>query len=217
MKSAGLSSSMGMVPQVSEQLPNDEALVSGLRDGRTAAADELIDRFATPLVRYFRVHLPDPESAEDMAQEVFLRLMSMIRRGSAVKSLYSLVFTIARNLASDIRKMHSRAPRVESLDEEFESDDAPPGPVMVRLAAPGPNPRENAAATQRNSRIEEALRALPADIREIVVLRHIDGLDGKTIAATLGIAEGTVWSRLGRGLAELRKSLSSADSGLSQG
>lgn len=191
-------------------ISEEEEMLGGLLHADPAAANRLIDRFGQPLVRYFQVHLPDPSLAEDMAQEVFLRLLRMVRRGQfhEIRSLYSLVFTIARNLAIDLRKAAGRAPRWESLDEEPSQDlYCSGGPVLVQLRSNAPDPREQAASSQQMERLQAALRNLPPDFRDIVVLRHMEGLNGRQIAEILNVPEGTVWSRLSRALEELRAQL----------
>ena len=85
-----------------------------------------------------------------------------------------------------------------------------PSPVAVEVVAHSPDPRQHAARDEQRSLVQEALRQIPLEYREVVVLHHIQGLSGKEIASVLGIAEGTVWSRLGRGLQELKQLLSNA-------
>jgi len=205
---------MSEVYQVISLGMHDDEIVAGLLDGSPAAADALIDRFGQPLLRYFAVHLPDRSQAEDMAQEVFLRLMGTLRRTAGagergnVRSLYSLVFTIARHLAIDVQKTAGRRPKIHSLDEERNDGDGEQrGPVLVHLADTAPGPRERADAGQRQRRLDDAIRQLPAEYRDVLVLRHVEELSAKHIAEILGIREGTVWSRLGRALEALRAEL----------
>lgn len=188
---------------------DDADLVEGLRRGSASAADELVDRFAGPLTRYFAAHLPDSQAAEDMTQEVFFRLIRACRSRQTreIQSLYSFVFTMARHLALDVCKTQGRRPRLESLDAN-QFDDSP-GPQMVEPIAPGPDPRQLAASDEQRNLLEQALRKIPQEYREALVLRHIQGLSGKEIATVLGVAEGTVWSRVGRGLQELKNLLGS--------
>lgn len=189
---------------------DDQQIIMGLLQGSPAAADALIDGFAQPLIRYFAVHLPDPTQAEDMAQEVFLRFIGNLRRSSgappSVRSIYSLLFTIARHLAIDVTKAAKRRPAHFPLEDEDQDGDVPAtGPLLVRLRSINPDPRAAAQSQQEYERLQQALRALPAESREVLVLRHIDELGAREISEILGIAEGTVWSRLNRGLHDLRR------------
>ncbi|MGI8906248.1 MAG: RNA polymerase sigma factor [Candidatus Sumerlaeaceae bacterium] len=194
---------------------DDKEIIAGLQHGSPEAADALLDRYAQPLLRYFAAHLPDPAQAEDMAQEVFLRFIGTLAAPAApgqtaqVRSIYSLLFTIARHLAIDVGKAAKRKPPAVSLESELEDVEAGAmGPVLIRLSGASPDPRSVAAANQEHQRLQQALRKLPLDLREILVLRHLKELGARDIAQILGIPEGTVWSRLNRGLSELRREYS---------
>ena len=191
---------------------DDREILEGLVQGSLAAADALLERFGQPLIRYFAVHLPDPSQAEDMAQEVFLRLIRSLKRtqpGTAspeIRSLYSLLFTIARHLAIDVTKAAKRRPSFTPLDSEEErsAEGEFRGPLLLRLDSKSPDPRALAEAQQESEYLLQALRELPVELREVLVLRHIEGMSARDIAEVLRIAEGTVWSRLNRGMEELR-------------
>src|SRR4051812_684025 len=129
---------MTLMFQVETEPMDDQEIIDGLLQGSARAADVLVDRYAQPLIRYFSVHLPDPTQAEDMTQEVFLRLITMLQRqrGTVVRSLYSLLFTIARHLAIDVSKAAKRRPKIASLDAELEQETA--GPILVRLQDTAP-------------------------------------------------------------------------------
>lgn len=195
--------------------PKDEAeLIERLLAGDGPAADAAIDRFAQPLIRYFAARVPGCE-AEDLAQEVFLRLVRHLRREErgAPAPLNRLVFAIARNLAIDVIRHEGRQPRVEP----FASAPGPRGeeaPLPQEPAARGPDPREQALRAQQRALLESALLKLDPDTREIVVLRHVEGMTCPEIARIAGVPEGTVWSRLHRGLKELRRRLNAHRNGV---
>jgi RNA polymerase sigma-70 factor (ECF subfamily) len=177
-----------------------------LRLGDSGAARQLVEEFEKPLIRYFRVALPDPSLAEDAAQEVFARLVGSLREGKAkrrIRSAKAVVFTIARRLALDVRKSAEARYQKVSLDDEPE--DAPP--LTRALASTAPDPRRLASASEETGLVADALNELDPEIREIIVLRLVEGLSAKEVAGVLGVAEGTVWSRQNRGLATLREKL----------
>lgn len=184
------------------------AIIEGIRSGDARAAEELLAQFEGSLVRYFRAALPSVEAAEDAAQETFIRLIESVRSGRTkeVRSLPALLFTIARRLAIDIGRQAARRPLVVSID-------APPGGDVTRRALvdsipdDAHDPRESAIQNERDSHVQAALRELDPDVREVITLRHIDGLSSREVAEILGVAEGTVWSRLHRGLDVLRSIL----------
>lgn len=188
---------------------NDTEIVEGIRDGHRAAGEELLVRFEAPLVRYLRAAMPTPDVAEDAAQEVFLRLIASIKAGRThdVRSLTALVFTIARRLAIDAGRANSRKPRVLSLEMPLSAADGA-GTLGDTVPDRGEDPREAAARRERDRHVQEALRGLDEETRSVITLRHVDGLSTREVAEVLGVAEGTVWSRLHRGLEALRQKLS---------
>ncbi len=186
----------------------DQQLLDGLREGLAPAGEELISRFEGPLVRFFRANLPAPDHAEDAAQEVFLRLIESVRQGRTreVGSLTALVFTIARRLSIDVGRQWSRRPRMESLDAPAGAGDRTES-IADSVPDRAEGPRDAAARRERERLVQDALRELDEETRFVITLRHVEGMSSRDVAETLGIAEGTVWSRLHRGLATLRSRL----------
>ncbi len=170
----------------------------------------MLDRYAGPLIRYFEVSIPHAGPGEDFAQEVFLRLLRALRREPPpqVASLNAFVFTIARNLVLDSRRLAARRPLIESIDSAPGDDprgaDPAPRPELPDRA---PNPREATAHAEQQRLVREALAALEEPVREILTLRHIEGMTCPQIARLLNLPEGTVWSHLHRGLQTLRRQL----------
>lgn len=194
-----------------EQLMSGLKTIEGIRRGSPEAAEELLRRFGRPLHRYFSVSLSDRSATEDAVQEVFLRLISMIRsgRGSEVRSLEAVVFTIARRLAIDLNRSWNRRPPIDSIHQKLSPGSKPGSDLESGLPSRGPCPRELAAQTEQLEQVEAALRELDSDVREVIMLRHMENLSTREVAEILGIAEGTVWSKLHRGLQLLRKKLAS--------
>jgi len=181
------------------------AIIDGIRSGDQRAAEELLAMFESSLVRYFQAALPNIEAAEDAAQETFIRLIESIRSGRTkdVRSLAALIFTIARRLAIDIGRQSARRPSPVSMDAHPGGDESRHTLADV-IPASGDDPREMAIRRERDAQVQDALRALEPEVREVITLRHIDGLSSREVAEILGVAEGTVWSRLHRGLEVLR-------------
>jgi len=190
---------------------NEQDVIQGLKQGNRQAAEWLLDRFQRPLIRFFQVSLPDPESAPDAAQEVFLRLIQSLRgkKPVAVQSLQAYLFTIARRLMIDqVRESYHRPP-MDSLDESrSQSQEGGGWSLLERIPDPHRDPREETDQRQKLRKVTEAIRSLDPEIREVTVLHHFEGLTGREIAAALNLKEGTVWSRLHQGLKILRKKLS---------
>jgi RNA polymerase sigma-70 factor, ECF subfamily len=145
--------------------------------------------------------------AEDLTQDVFLKLYRNLASFDTQKgSFQTWITTLARNLLVD----HFRRTRLEratdSLDVSLSAEDD--GPTMAdRLADPRPSQEAHAAGLELKVRIQQALAQLSPELREAVVLRDLEDMDYKEIAAVLRIPEGTVKSRISRGRGELARLL----------
>ncbi len=125
----------------------------------------------------------DPVLAQDLAQEAMLRALRYFHafRGEEARPW---LLRIVRNTWSDLRMRKGAADR--PLDE------------IEDRAADDPDPEQNALAGDRRRQVASALAALPAEAREILVLREIEDLSYKHIATVLDVPVGTVMSRLAR-------------------
>ena len=135
----------------------------------------------------------DPIAAQDLAQEAMLRALRYFHafRGEEARPW---LLRIVRNTWSDMRARKGMSDR--PLDE---IDDRP---------SDGPDPEQSALAGDRRRHIASALAALPAEAREILVLREIEDLPYKHIASVLDLPVGTVMSRLARAREKLAAELS---------
>ena len=147
--------------------------------------------------------LSDHNEALDLSQEVFLRVFRTIhgfRGQSALRTwIYRIVVNQARNRQRWWRRRH-RAQQI-SLDEHMRDHG--------ELPAPGDTGSPDRALGQKQlgERIRSALDRLPFDQRTALILREVDGLRYEEIAFTLGVAVGTVKSRLTRARQALRAEL----------
>ena len=145
----------------------------------------------------------DPVAAQDLAQEAMLRALRYFHafRGEEARPW---LLRIVRNVWSDQR---SRNGATDQPLDEIES-----------RPADGPDPEQSAVTSDRRRHVAAALAALPADMREVLVLREIEDLSYKHIAAVLDLPIGTVMSRLARAreklAAELRGRLGRRGHGL---
>jgi RNA polymerase sigma factor (sigma-70 family) len=144
----------------------------------------------------------DPVTAQDLAQEAMLRALRYFHafRGEEARPW---LLRIVRNTWVDQRAK-------TNADQPLE--------VAENQPADGPDPEQSALAGDRRRQVAAALAALPADMREILVLREIQDLPYKQIAAVLDLPIGTVMSRLARArermAAELRGRLGRREHGL---
>ena len=183
---------------VPEQLSADaeSALVARARSGDPGAFGELVLQYQDKVYNMILRLVNYPEDAADATQEVFLtayRKLATFRRDAR---FYTWIYRIATNAAFSL--LRKRATRREVPD--------PP-----EIASERPAKQENASARMEQQDRADAVKAALADLdddhRAVVVLRDVEDLPYDQIAAILGIAEGTVKSRLHRGRAALRERL----------
>ena len=149
----------------------------------------------------------DPADAEDITQDVFLKVYRNLSSFDSTKGAFQTwITTLTRNLLVDNYR-RTRLDRIsDSLDQSASPDDD--GPTMAdRLADPRPSQEQHYAGLELRARIQSALAQLSPELREAVILRDLEDMDYKEIAVVLKIPEGTVKSRISRGRGELARLL----------
>src|SRR5262245_17967846 len=198
---------MAREPRNEESLIEDARWIETILTTQDVAAREAC--FASLMKKYWKLvvvlvtsRVRDPREAEDIAQEVFVRSFSSLPKLAEPVAFLGWLLRIARNLATD--RLRSRRPTVslEALGGAVEE---------LALGAPDGSPAEFTRGVETAEEVSRALRALeelPEMYREVVALKYLKGLDGKTMAALLGEPEGTIRNRLFRALEKLREALS---------
>jgi RNA polymerase sigma-70 factor (ECF subfamily) len=145
--------------------------------------------------------------AEDLTQEVFLKVYRNLGQFDVERgSFQTWLTTLTRNLLVD----HFRRTRMEratdSLDAGWcEPEEMPTASDRLQDARPGP--QEHSMRSQLQQQVQQALAQVSPELREAVILRDLQDMDYKEIAAVLHIPEGTVKSRISRGRVELARRL----------
>ncbi len=189
---------------------DDEQLLAAYRAGDVAAFEALLARYEKPIWSYLRRFVRHDEAAEDLLQEVFLRVVRDAQdaaapgwKGQAKFSTW--LYTIARNLCVD-RSRREAIRRAASLDAATDDGDAPVS-LHDRLPAPDRPADAVLAGRQAADRIDRAIAALPDDQREVFLMREVMELPFAEIATVVGASEPTVKSRMRYALEKLRAAL----------
>jgi RNA polymerase sigma-70 factor (ECF subfamily) len=183
-----------------EALP-ERGLVEQCRRGDAQAFARLVSLHEGMVYGLAARMLGDPEEARDLAQEVFLQVYRKLSHFEGRSSLKTWIYRIVVNQCRNRRRWWRRRRRERSvgLDELSAKDEARLGP--------GDSPFEDVARRERARRVQDALLRLSFDHRAVLLLREVEGLSGEEIAASLGLSEGTVKSRLARAREALRRLL----------
>jgi RNA polymerase sigma-70 factor (ECF subfamily) len=191
----------------SEVGSREAALISRCAAGDEVACTELVAEHQR-MVFHLALHLlSDHEEALDLSQEVFLNVFRTIGRFRGQSALRTWIYRIVINQARNRQRWWRRRHRSEqvSLEERIETNgELPPASELA-------HPDRMFGRKQLATRIWAALNHLPFEQRTVVVLREIDGLSYDEIAFSLGVAVGTVKSRLTRAREALRDQLREAD------
>ena len=149
-----------------------------------------------------------PTDAEDLTQDVFLKVYRNLQGFDPEKGAFTTwLTTLTRNLLVDHFRRTRQDRATDSLDEAARGEDGD-GPTMAdRLADTRLGQMQRVAQMELRSRIQHALKQLSPELREAVILRDLQDMDYKEIAAVLRVPEGTVKSRISRGRGELARML----------
>jgi RNA polymerase sigma-70 factor (ECF subfamily) len=174
----------------------DAALLGRVAEGDEAALEALYSRYGRACFALARRILDDVHLAEDVVQQVFTALWKGsgydVRRGAVSTWLMS----VTHHKAIDV--LRREAPRRKKLAPEQ---------ALLEVAAAGPGPDDEAWMRLRAERTREALKTLPAEQREVVLLAYYGGYTQSEIADLTGLPLGTVKSRTLTALRRLRSAL----------
>lgn len=185
----------------------EQALVAELCAGSEDAFAYLMALYRNPVYNLAYHILGNNSDAADVLQNVMVKVIRGIKQFHGESSLKTWVLRIAFHEASNFRRSWFRRRRRESCS----LDDPRPETAAVaeNAAAHGETPYEALELSERRELVQRALRSLSEPYRAAVVLREMEGLSYEEMAAVLGVAEGTVKSRLMRGREMLRRKLRS--------
>jgi RNA polymerase sigma-70 factor (ECF subfamily) len=193
-------------PEVPLEELADEDLFERYGGGDVRAFEVLLERHRKPVFNFVLRSVRSVETAEDLLQEVFLRLVRKAEGYTRRAKFTTWMYTIARNLCVDhARKMKHR--NHASLDRPIGGGEDDGRTYLSLVAEKGPGPEGKLADQQIAGRLYAALEELPEEQREVFLMReHLD-LKFREIAEIVGCPENTVKSRMRYALEFLRREL----------
>lgn len=179
-------------------LVSDRELVAIAVEGFDGSFEELVRRYQRPISAYVYRMVGNYESALDLTQEIFIKVYNSLHRYRAEFKFSTWIYKIAHNAAVDhLRRTATReqplvvGPEGDSFDLPLES---------ARLS-----PEQESEQKERRGEIEAVVRALPANYRELIILRHSQDLSYEEIVEVTGLPLGTVKNRLFRAREMMRQ------------
>jgi RNA polymerase sigma-70 factor (ECF subfamily) len=181
----------------------DTDLVSRAAGGDASAFQALVERHRAMVYRVAYQFAGNHHDAEDIAQEVFIKVYRSLERFRQEAQLSSWLYRIVMNACIDHRRRHVPAGSAP-FGEEAEQK-------MLNTPEETPGPEQRAYAGELGVVLEAAIADLPKGQRLVFIMRHHQGLKLCEIAEALGLAEGTVKRQLHAAVHRLRQALSTAD------
>ncbi len=172
-------------------IPDQISLVRRLRHGDHAAAEELVEKCYERIYLFMRAMGHDRQTSEDLTQDTFLKAWNHIGQLRDGKALNGWLFRIAGNMSRLYWRKHKyeRSARQEPWDRPESVIDG----------------SEKAGEAEQFARLREAIARLPWKLRQAVVLHYMGQLTIAQAAEAAQVRQGTLKSRLNRGLEALRK------------
>lgn len=184
----------------------DADVVRLAQEGRESAFRELVRRYERPVFSLVYRMVRDRETAEDLAQDAFIKVLNHIDRYSPEFKFSSWIFKIANNVAID----HLRRRRLDTVSMDGSPHAASAAEVEAStfdVAADQESALDELTAKELGSAIEAAIGRLRPEYRACIMLRHVEGRSYEEIASTLDLPLGTVKTYIHRARHELRRAL----------
>ena len=179
-------------------LCSDRDLVAIAIAGREGSFEELVRRYQRPIAAYVYRMVGNYESALDLTQEIFIKVYNSLSRYRAEFKFSTWIYKIAHNAAVD--HLRRTATREQSLVVGTEGDS-----FELPLESGRPTPEQESERKERRGEIEAVVRGLPANYRELIILRHSQDLSYEEIVEVTGLPLGTVKNRLFRAREMMRQ------------
>ena len=182
-------------PTRPHEYPEDAVLVRKAQQGDMDAFESLVRKYQQRVYALCRRLTGAHQSADDLAQETFIKAYFALARFDAQWPLYPWLRKIALNSGFNYLKARSR---------ERPLEEGSLGARRMPLAAPADDPEERLERAEFQAKLERAVASLPSDQRSVFILRFHEDMSYEEISRTLDLPIGTVMSRLNRARQKLK-------------
>ena len=183
---------------------SDQKLVERVQKGEKGAFDLLVLKYQHKIVNLIMRYVRDPELAQDISQEAFIKAYRALPRFRGDSAFYTWMYRIAVNTA----KNHLAAVRRRPMDIELDMQDPEQYDLHAKLKETD-TPEGVTLSNELQEAVERAIAALPEDLRTAIVLRELEGMSYEEIAQTMECPVGTVRSRIFRARDAIGKKIGS--------
>ena len=184
--------------------PADSVLMARVRDGELDRLSELFERHHRRLFNFFLRLAPGRSAAEDLVQEAFVRMLKYRHTYKSEAAFVPWMFALARNAAVD---QFRKRPALEVQED----------PEAPEPAAPTALPLEELEKRERSELLQAALRRLPREKRELLLLARFGEMKYDAIGELLGVSVGAIKVRVHRAMNDLREQYRLVAGGVASG
>ena len=179
---------------------SDVEILAEVAAGDIDAYGKIVGRYRGRLYNFVFRFVSDRETAEDIVQETFLRAFRKRKEYRAIANFSTWLFTIAGNLAKSELRRRKRW-RLFSLHWDSDSD------TGIELPDESFRPDKVAESSMTDVQIQDAIRSLPENYRQVILLRDVEGMSYQEMAEIVDCPVGTVKSRVNRARIKLQQKL----------
>jgi RNA polymerase sigma-70 factor (ECF subfamily) len=183
---------------------SDKKLVKRVQKGDKGAFDLLVLKYQHKIVNLVMRYVRDPELAQDITQEAFIKAYRALPRFRGDSAFYTWMYRIAVNTA----KNHLASQRRRPMDVELDLQDPEQYDLHAKLKETD-TPEGVTLSNELKKSVELAIAALPEDLRTAIILRELEGMSYEEIAQTMECPVGTVRSRIFRARDAISKKVGS--------
>ena len=195
-----------MAPRNNYADVSDQQVVVYAQQGREDAYRELIARYERPVFSLIFRMVRDNETAEDLAQETFIKVLNNIDRYLPEFKFSSWLFKIANNITIDyLRRRQLDTVSLEGAPDAVSEESK--RATSLAIASPGESPLQQLESKELGEQIERAIARLRPEYRACILLRHVEDYSYDEIAEIVKLPLGTVKTYIHRARAELREAL----------
>lgn len=172
----------------------EQQALAQARQGHPEAFDVLVEMHSARLFSVCFSYLGNRQDAEDCVQETLIKAYRGLKEYNGLSSFYTWIYRIAINTCLDFHRKNKRHASL-SVDEALETEDSL---IYQQIPDQGPLPDEQAETAEMTRLVREEIDGLPDYLRDIIILRDLEGLSYHELSEILRLSEGTVKSRLSR-------------------
>jgi RNA polymerase sigma factor (sigma-70 family) len=179
---------------------SDQELMRIVQAGDFAPASEIFERYSARMYNFAFRFLRNTEAAEDITQEVFVRMLKYANQFQGDAKLSTWLFSITANLCRDYLRKHDNKPKE-------------PEEALLMLPTNEISPDRRLEMRENEQRVQKALEMLTPEQREAILLSRYQGLSYAEIAQIAGCSEGAIKTRVFRAMETLKRHLTNGVTG----